>query len=236
MNFLQLCQKLAREAEITAADSVPATVVGQTGQLGRIVGWVKDAWTDIQNKEEQWKWLKRRFTFDTVADDDTYAPGDVTDVDAGAAIARFGSWYVLDPCDPPLAYLQASGEAGRYDLIPMKFRDFRYRFRRQPVSAQRPTHISIDDQNNLVLGPKPDGVYVVTGFFFRSAQTLSANADTPEMPAQFHDLVWRVAIQMYGANAVAPEVFSRAVREAAGSMSALRRNQLPMIDLAGPMA
>lgn len=237
MTYLELCRKLAREAELTASASVPTAVTSQTGQLGRVVGWVADAWVDIQNRHEgRWKWLKRAFSFDTVAATSTYAYGSVTDVDAGAAITRFARWDVEKPEDPPFAYLQSSGVGSQFRLQWMPFDIFRQRYRFGSQTDNRPVHISVDEQNRIVLGPAPDAIYVVTGFFYRSAQTLAADGDTPEMPSQFHSLVWREAIQMYAANSVASEVFTRAVREGTRTMRQLERNQLPQLYWPEPLA
>lgn len=230
MTYLELCRKLAREAEITASETIPSAVTGQSGQLLRVVGWVKDAWVDIQNRRTNWRWMKRPFSFNTVADDGEYASGDVTDVHAATAIARFGRWHLNDGYQPPLAYLQSSGVAAQYRLLWQPLEVFRSVYGIGAQTSNQPVHITVDEQNNILLGPKPNAVYVVTGFFYRSAQELEADGDTPEMPAQFHDLVWREAIQMYAANSVAPEVFARATREAGRTLRALELNQLPPME------
>ena len=54
MNFLDLCQRLVQETGI--ADEGPATVTGQTGDMGRIVNWTNDAWLKIQSIRADWNW------------------------------------------------------------------------------------------------------------------------------------------------------------------------------------
>ena len=54
MNFLDLCQRLVQETGI--ADEGPATVTGQTGDMGRIVNWINDAWLKIQSIRADWNW------------------------------------------------------------------------------------------------------------------------------------------------------------------------------------
>ena len=236
MTFLELAQKLRQECEIPGTG--PAAVTGQTGQLKRLVDWINDAWEDIQNRHDNWLWMRRPFTFNTVLDDDTYAYGDVTDVDAGAAITRFGRWLVQDRCDPYLCYLQSGGIGGQYRLIYQPWADFRhlYKFGNQTTLNGVPQFISVDPKLQIVLGPKPNGVYVVTGDFQRSMQTMTADEDLPEMPAQFHKLNVYWAMQKYGANSVASEIYARATQEANRMMRALEANQLPDMPLAGPMA
>jgi hypothetical protein len=60
MNFLQICQRTAVECGVasgTAIQTALPTVVGATGSLGRIVGWVNDAWTDICMDHDDWDWM-----------------------------------------------------------------------------------------------------------------------------------------------------------------------------------
>jgi hypothetical protein len=232
MNFLQLAQKLAQECEVPSAG--PTDVTTQTGQLKRIVDWTADAYNDIQNRSAVWRWMRRAFTFNTVADDDSYPFTAVTDVDAGAAISRFGHWWAHDEKAPPLAYLQSGGVAGQYRLVWMPWDEFRWIYRFGTQNASTPIYVSVDHQNNLCLGPKPNDVFVVTGDFQRSAQQLAANGDIPEMP-RFHDLIVYTAMVKYGANSVAAETVARGELESKRLLSALENDQLPTLSLGGPL-
>jgi len=233
MTFLELAKFLRQECEIPGTG--PSTVTGQTGQLKRIVDWTAVAWKDIQNLHTNWRWMRRAFTFNTVADDDSYPYTAVTDVDAAAVISRFGHWWAHDCEDPYLAYLQSGGVGGQYPLIYLPWNDFKWLYRRGTQTASTPAYVSVDHQNNLCLGPKPNGVYVVTGDYQRSAQTLTVDADLPEMPTQYQELIGYFGMQKYGANSVAAEVFTRAQLEAARLLSALRDDQLPRMRLGEPL-
>lgn len=59
-NFLQLCQKLRQEAGI--AGNGPLTTVGQSGELGRLVDWIQQGYNDIQEKHEDWDFLRYDFS------------------------------------------------------------------------------------------------------------------------------------------------------------------------------
>lgn len=232
MNYLQLAQRLRSECEIPGTG--PSTVVGQSGQLLRLANWIADAYEDIQNQSSAWRWLRRPFTLNTVNNDDSYAPTDATDVDAAAPIARFSHWWTHDTMDPYTAYLQSAGVAGQYRLVTVSWEQFKwlYRFGSQSSSPSQPIHVAVDHQNNLVLGPKPNGIYVIGGDFQRSAQRLTADADIPEMPIAYHLLIVYHAMAKYGANSVASEVFARAQLEAAKLGGALRQDQLEMMAMA----
>jgi hypothetical protein len=53
VTFLELCQAVARDVGVaaSAAADAPTTVVGQTGELRRIVGYVQDAYLATQGKK-----------------------------------------------------------------------------------------------------------------------------------------------------------------------------------------
>jgi hypothetical protein len=236
--YLQLCQALRREASIAGASGTPSAVTDQTGQMRDVVEWVKQAWTVIQNRHTNWRWLRSRFTVNTVADDDTYAYSDCTDSIASAAISRFSHWWALDEAGYSgiKSYLQSAGVAGEMWLSFLPWADFRARYRFGTQTSGTPVHFTVDPQNNLVLGPAPNAVFVVSGEYQKSAQILAANSDTPEMPSQFHDLVWLEAMRRYAGKQAAPEAMSRAIGEGNRLLRQLEVNQLPPMGFARPLA
>ena len=57
MDFLSICQRVVLESGIS--DTGPSSVEGQAGDMLRFVGWVNDAWIELQSKRNQWKWLNK---------------------------------------------------------------------------------------------------------------------------------------------------------------------------------
>lgn len=234
--YLQLCQAVCRDVGISGGDTVPTTVASQSGELQRVVNWVKDAWTEIQNKHDNWRWMQVEFTLNTTTSDDQYAYTDCTDSLTSAAITRFSRWHLNDSENPPRAYLQSSGVGAEYWLIWMPWRDFRYIYKMGTQNDGPPVHISIDPQDNIRLGPAPSGTYVVTGEYHRSAQVFSANSDTPECPSQYQDLIKYMAMGKYALYESAQEVLIAAEKYGNPLMSQLEVNQLPRPRLGDPMA
>lgn len=234
--YLQLSQAVCRECGIAGGDSVPSAVTGQTGELERVTNWVADAWTEIQNKHPNWRWMRHGFTVNTVADDDTYAYGDVTDTTTSAAITRLGRWWVNDPEDCAKIYLTSAGVGTQGYLTFVPWEHFKALYRLGTQNSGYPAHITIDPQNRLVLGPKPNGIYTVTGDYQRSAQTLSADANEPECPAQFHRIIVYRAMEDYGYFESAQEVLARAVTKGNRLMRQLQQDQLPEPRLPPPLA
>ncbi len=227
--YLQLCSKLRQQA--TDSGTGPSTVVGQTGELARFVTWIADSYTEIQ-QEKEWRWLRKSFTVNTVASDGEYAYTDCTDTVTLAAISRFSSWYKHEfKC-----YLSSAGVGGEYPLHWLPWEHFRARYRYGTQTDGPPCHVSEDPTQKFVLGPEPDAVYVVSGDYQKGPQTLAANADEPEMPSRFHDLIVYDAMIRYGLNRVAPEALQFAQVQGARLHGALVRDQLPEITLGASLA
>lgn len=233
-DYLTLCQDM--NGELRGDYTLPAAVTGQTGQLGQLVRWIRRAWVDIQLRHSNWRWMRVGFTLNTVADDDEYAYTDATDALTATTIARFSRWRVSEDDNPPTIYLQSAGVGTETYLTYIDWNSFKWLYRRGTQNSGYPAHISVDPQNNLVLGPKPNGIYVVSGNFQRGAQVLAANGDTPDMPSDFHDLIPFLAIAKYGYQQAAEEVVAKARMESVARMRQLEVNQLPEIETAEPLA
>lgn len=236
MNYLALCRQAVQDCDVSGSGTTPTTVVSQTGQLKLIVDWVKNAYIEIQNKHTDWRWMRRQFTFNTVNNDGIYEYGDCTDVDASAVITRFDRWWADDYEFPFTIYAQAAGVAAERDLQYLPWSYFKRMYRRGTQVSGPPAHVSVDDANRLVLGPKPDGIYVVSGEFQRSAQILAADADIPEMPTQFHMLIVYRAMMKYAGFESAPEVYDTGNAQATMMIRQLEANQKPMPRMAPPLA
>lgn len=233
--YLALVQKLRQEAEI--AGSGPTTVTGQSGQLARLVTWVTDAYKEIQNRHPNWRWLRSTFTVNTVAGTDAYAPVDCTDSRLTATITRFAQWWVYDEHGYPnfKIYLSSGGVGGERWLTFLPWSDFRAVYRIGTQNNGAPAHFTIDPQNKITLGPKPDAVYVLSGEYQMGPQILAADSDIPEMPGQFHDLIVYRALARYGLNSVAQEAIARSEVEGTRMLRALEANQLPQLGFAAPL-
>lgn len=234
-DYLTLSQDYAIECGISEDGTDPSAVTSQTGELLQAVRNIKQSWLDIQNRHTDWRWMRRSFTVNTTASDDSYAYTDVTDVDAGVEISRFARWLFDDPDKPARCYLTSEGVGAEYWLNWAPWDYFQRIYKIGTQNDGKPAHISIDPQNNLVLGPAPDAVYTVTGDFMRGAQTLAANADTPDMPDRFHPLIVYYAMEHYGYFEAAIEVVQRAEKMSGRLMRQLENDQLPKVKLGAPM-
>ena len=223
MDLLALVQSLHYEAKL--AGPAPSGTSGLDGRAADLVRWVIEAYNDIQRQGDgKWKWLRGEWNFDTVADTASYAVTTITDTDDDATITRFRAWD-LDEREPPLIYLSADGKATERELAVKEWRDFRYLYVRGTHSSAYTGAIAAKVDDKLFLGPTPDDVYRVTGTYWQSNQELAVDADTPEMPDNYHMAIVYRAIVKYGYNSVSPEILARAEMDGAPIYEALVNNQ-----------
>lgn len=228
--FLNLCKSLAQECSIAGS---PTSVESQTGELKQVVDWIVQSYIEIQNRG-QWRWLKREFQLSTVAGTDRYAFSSATD--AGNPIDRFTAWYVHDLEDPARIYKTSDGVGGETYLHWLELEWFRGIHKIGTQNNQRPLHVTVDNQDNLLLGPKPDDVYTVTGWYWRGPQVLAEDGEVPEMPLQYHQLIVYHAMEHYAFKYVAQEHLEHARTLGRRMLRNLEKTQGPKINLAGPMA
>jgi len=237
--YLQICQDVARECGIAGgadASPKPTAVTGQVGELNRVVNWVADAYAEIQGARD-WRWLRKKFTLVTTSGTDNYAFTACTDVETAVAISRFDSWKLNDYRNPPKIYLTSVGTGGEVFMTYANWDDFELVYKTGSLQSQTsfPYTVTVDPKDEIRLAITPNASYTLTGTYHRSAQILAANGDTPEMPAQYHDLIKYQAMEWYGIFESAPEIVSRAQKGMKRIMYQLMKNQAPVFRITGPM-
>ncbi len=224
--FLQLCQMVARESG-TVSGTQPAAVTNQTGRLGKIVFWTIEAWTQIQNRRSAWFWMDTEFSGTTTASSPRYTA-------SSFSLTRWAKWITEERTLS--MYLQATGvsDEGYLRFIPWTQWKQKYNFGTQ--TNNRPAEYSVSPAGELCFGPIPDDTYVVRGRYRKSAQTLAANGDIPEMPERFHDLIGWEALLLLQEHDEATIPIATAIRRRRELTSDLERDELPQIELPGPIA
>jgi len=221
---------------MASSATIPATVTGQTGNLLDAVDWAADAYTELQNSKETWRWLRSKFSISTIAMKEEYAPEDCFDTRLSATLTRLSRWSVSDPYNSPKCYLASSGVGAQYFLQYISWDAFCALYRIGNITNAAPCHITIDPQNNIILGPTPNDVYTVTGEYQMSPQILANDGDIPEMPKQFHMLIVYEAMRKYAGDQLAQEAMVRATNEGGAMRSHLELNQLPSWRQGRPLA
>jgi len=202
MTFLQLVQRLSSESG--AAGSGPTAVVGQTGEAGRFVNWIADAYREIQDSREDWDFLRGSFTFNTVASTQGYAKSTVTNL---------SEWRVTKSGDIR-AYLASAGVSDEQYLTYVKWNQFqeRYLFGAERSVEDRPTHFTIKPDKSILFWPTPDAIYTINGEFYRTAYEFTADADEPIFD-KHHLVIMYNALMRYSAYVSEPALYSKAELE-----------------------
>jgi len=199
MTFLQLCQRLRKEAGVSGTG--PSAVTGQTGEYLRLVDWITAAYEDIQNAHKTWRFLRAEFSFSTIASTQEYTPAAVSITDL--AVWRRQDMRVYD------------SESDEQFLHYLPWSDFRvnYKFGNNRSSEGRPSVVTVKPDNSLALWQIPDDVYTIDGEYYKSADVMEANSDVPIFHERFHlAIVWR-ALMYYGGYEAADERYSHGQNE-----------------------
>ena len=227
MTFLELCQRLSKEAGI--AGSGPSTTVGQTGVQQHIVQWTNSAWMDIQRKRSDWLFMRGSFTVNTTASDGVYAFGDCTDTTTSAAITAFRDWHK----DTLKIYLTSGGVGGEQQLSYLDYQTWYDVYNTGTQADNFPQFFTVDYSKRIVLAPKPNGIYTLTGEYQKNATELSGDSDTPELPAEYHEAIWYRGLMKYARYYSAPEIYDDANSNYMRIINEMGRTQLPEISMAG---
>jgi hypothetical protein len=231
LNFLQICQRVKQECGVSGTLS---TVVSQSGELKRIVDWAATAYDDICASRNDWKFLRSAFTFTTTSGDDEYEITDTFDTRGrGGTNIGFQRWWE----QTFRIYRQSAGVSQQTFLPYWEWVDFRDYWLLASQQNGAPQCFTIrPDDDCLLLGPKPDAAYVVTGEFQITAPILTQNTEEPLIPPQYHmAIVWR-AVQSYAAYEETAAKYATAEREYKRIMDGLESIQRPTWSLAGPLA
>lgn len=218
MTFLEIAQRVRTECGL--GGSGPSTVIGQVGELGRVVAWVQAAYTDVQDKNENWEFLRADFSFNTAA----AGTGNYL----SSLVANFGEWK----SDSMRCYLVSTGAVDEQWLKFRPYEVFRdlYLMGANRIVTGRPIEFTIKPDKSLQLWPIPDAIYTINGEFFKKALTLALDTDVPAFP-RFHMAIVYNAMMKYAAWAGNPSLFAYGEREYNRLLSKLENTQLPEISL-----
>lgn len=224
--YLQICQMAARESG-TISGTQPTTTVSQTGRLLKFVNWVDIAYRQIQTMR-RWLWMRAEFSAEASASTTRYTP-------ASFSLTRLSQW--ITESDSMTCYLTATGVSDEQVMAYMPWKTWRRTYERGTQTEARPTHFTVSPANELCIGPVPDAAYTIRGEYWKNPDTLSGDADIPELPTQFHDLIaWKALILMqeHDEAQLNIAIANRRYREL---LSDMMREQLPVqMVAAGPLA
>jgi hypothetical protein len=219
MNRLELAQQLRRDCGISGNET---TTINASGEWGDVVNWVDRAWRDIQLRHPDWLWMRRSFSFATVAQQSEYAPGS-----APLSLADFASWV------PNSFRIYKDSIANETRLNHwFSYENFRNRYLIGSLrtSYSQPTEIVISPNRSLILAlPPNDASYTVSGDYQKIPTVMTLDTDTPDMPERFHMAIIYRAMFFAGVKESAGELIEAGNLEYRRLLDRLELDQLPPI-------
>lgn len=223
-NFLALCRRVRMECAISG--SGPTTVVGQTGEMERVVTWTAAAWQELELEHPDFDWMRKTVQFNTVAGQPTYS---LTDI----AITDHGKWKM----DSFRAYETAIGTNSELYLTPIHYDRWRNEYQYNAVrnTQNRPVAIAMAPDRSLCFGPKPDKIYTVVGEYWREPYLPTQDADEPALPERYHMAIVYRAMMDYASYTAAAEVYQRADMKYKEMLRRIEADQMGPVLTAGAM-
>lgn len=189
MNFIQLCQAVARESGSVAGLPSFNTVVGAAGRLAKIVAWVSDAWVQIQSERTDWLFRQNEFSHALIIGQSRYTAADLGLADLGRFLPDTNCRMTMSLYDP------ATGVADERAIRQGTYEEWRRCYFLGSQTNNRPVMWAQGPDGRLCVGPAPDKAYMLRGLYQRSVQVLAADADTPIMPSDFHNVIVAQALR-----------------------------------------
>lgn len=229
MNFLTLTTRLRRKCRVSGTG--PTTVVGQIEEYARLVDWVNEAWMEIQMRRTDWMWMRNSMTFPVVASQASYTLAEIGST--GTNFSNFGNWQR----DSIRCYLTATGTSDESIVSEMDYDHWRdiYQYGASRTTTGRPSVYCVTPGLGLGLGPVPSADYTISGDYFKVATEMSADADIPALPTQFHMAIVYRAMMLYGVSESAPEVYDEGDANLKVMLARMESQQLPQMQEPGAL-
>lgn len=243
MNFLGLAQRAAIECGASSQTAIAValpTVIGAMGNLQRIIGWVNDAWTDIQMAEDCWDWMRssnllgQGVSFQTVSGTFSYPLGAGAGT-VGVPVDSFGKW----DRESFRNFTTSAGTADEIVMDEIPYDTWRngYMLGAMRSVRTRPVAVAVGPDQSLCLGPPANSQYTVTADYFVAPSEMVADADVPlGLPTRFHMLIVYGVMRKYGQFESAPEVYQRGKEEGSVMSAQLMAVRAPRITMGGALA
>lgn len=219
--FLTIAQDVRQEAGL--AGTGPAAVTNQVGMDKKLVTWVKNAWIDIQETHQTWRFLwKSDGVLTTTSGVRTYDP-----VSLGFNVRTISKESIR-------AYLGTV--ANEMWLQYMEYAEFRNKYLRGVIVLGRPICYTWTPDNRIVMYPTPNDAYTVSFEYYRTPQVLADNGDVPICPEWLHDAIKYRALMYYAAHDENNVLYQEAAAEFARWRTRMEDDQLATPMVAGALA
>lgn len=188
MNFLQLCQRLARSSGTVAGVPNMTTLAGATGRVAQVKDWVSQAYLDIQNERTDWLWMRKEF-------EKPLTIGEIRYTDTAWSL-QVAQWLPDTDWHRNITIYETGKQEQEGAIEFIAWAEFRRRYLIGVHDANKPTAWSVSPQGELCFGNKPDKAYIVRGEYRMKPEILTADADVPDMPERHHHIIVSEALRI----------------------------------------
>lgn len=226
--FLEFTQRVSSECGIPG--SGPSALSGATGQNQMLFQWVAQAYSEIQTKHPDWRFMLVRpgVSFATVGSQIEYTP-----MQAGISAGTVGAWRT----NTFRRYLTSAGQSSEVRMTYYDYDTWRDRFNIGSLrtSAVDPVVFTVSPEKYLLL-QCPLAGYTITGEYYRSPEVFDADGDVSILPVELNLAIVYQAMMYYGHYESAPEIFNRGETGYNRLMKRFEKLWLPTIRGAGSLA
>lgn len=210
MNFLELSVELAKKADVSG---MPSSVDNVRGEHQRIVGWVNQAWTELQLQSNSWSFLWTQASINT---GDSVIP---KPVDCSTIIND--SFYLTTSVARKLTYIH-------YD-------EFRKLLRNGSGGVGDPQYWTVRPDDKIQLYPAPQSQVLIEFEYYRKPQRLIASTDVPLLSEQYHMAIVYGGLVHYGIFEEAAGVIAMAKSNYSNYLLQISNKFLPNFSLGGAL-
>jgi hypothetical protein len=211
MDFLTMA-KTARS--LSGMQGSGPTSIASTDYDSIFVLLVRQSWNDIQLSKRKWKWMRTSKTFITTIDKTSYSTADIF----GPSYTRFSRW------DRDFIYITVDTRTSKLRYI--DYDTYVYRKLNNDPSCT-PSTFTIDPSNENLIIDKPNGVYTITAYYYKSKQELSINTEQPELPEDYHYVIVYQAVARYAISVSLSSVYQEYEGKYSELYDDLVRYQIP---------
>jgi hypothetical protein len=204
--FLELVQDLHRESG--ASGSAPTTVLNQRGENNRLVNWIRQADTYIQDMWENWKFLRAEYS------ENCSVGSNALPIVQDVAMYDHETFFITEVGDTEKSPI----EVVEYEDIKREIRD---------TENGVPYRVVIMPDNTLQVDPPADDTHLITGDYYKNAVELTANDDVSVIPERFHKAILGYALILYANYENATEIKRQGEELFGQQIGRLENNQLP---------
>lgn len=208
MTFLELCKRVRQDAGVSGDG--PTSVSSQTGILGKIVTFVKNANNEIQLENIDWRFLWAQGDGSTIANIGDYFAADFG-ISRMRSIGTFTcNGSVLEPRDWDwyMREVKAKGEADRQG---------------------EPLYYIPRPDGKIVLFPVPAEAYPVSVDYYRKPVQLDNGTDISVIPEEYHEAIVCRALMFYAHYEEDTYLFQTKLLEYNQWLNRLNQTQQPQI-------